>query len=84
MDARFEVYMFFNLLIVVPSISLNQSLNQNCRCFGPGSCPSKRVTWCRELIDEESEQFLMHGFIDPDPERPWLAQRMALRIPYSA
>ncbi|KAL6287832.1 hypothetical protein ACE6H2_012222 [Prunus campanulata] len=54
------------------------------RCFGPGSCPSKRVTWARELLDEEAVQFLQHGFIDPDPERPWLAQRMALRIPYSA
>ncbi|KAF5190104.1 Pectinesterase [Thalictrum thalictroides] len=54
------------------------------RCFGPGSCPSKRVTWARELVDEEAEQFLMHYFIDPDPERPWLAQRMALRIPFSA
>lgn len=54
------------------------------RCFGPGSCPSKRVTWARELVDEEAEQFLMHSFIDPDVERPWLAQRMALRIPYSA
>lgn len=54
------------------------------RCFGPGSCPSKRVTWSRELIDEEADQFLMHCFIDPDPERPWLCQRMALSIPYSA
>ncbi|KAJ6364989.1 hypothetical protein OIU76_029880 [Salix suchowensis] len=54
------------------------------RCFGPGSCPSKRVTWSRELIDEEAEQFLMHCFIDPDPERPWLCKRMALSIPYSA
>lgn len=35
-------------------------------------------------MDKEAEQFLMHGFIDPEPKRPWLAQRMALRIPYSA
>ncbi|KAI4366693.1 hypothetical protein MLD38_022539 [Melastoma candidum] len=54
------------------------------RCFGPGSCPEKRVTWARELMDEEAEQFLMHCFIDPDPERPWLVQMMAVRIPYSA
>ncbi|XVF14315.1 hypothetical protein REPUB_Repub09cG0048600 [Reevesia pubescens] len=54
------------------------------RCYGPGCCESKRVTWARELLDEEAEQFLMHGFIDPGPDRPWLAQRMALRIPYSA
>ncbi|TYG52295.1 hypothetical protein ES288_D09G015100v1 [Gossypium darwinii] len=54
------------------------------RCFGPGCCQSKRVTWCRELLEEEAEEFLMHGFIDPDPNRPWLAQRMALKIPYSA
>ncbi|WVZ06011.1 hypothetical protein V8G54_019357 [Vigna mungo] len=54
------------------------------RCFGPGCCPSKRVTWCRELVDEEAMQFVTHPFIDPEPEKPWLAQRMALRIPYSA
>ncbi|XVF58317.1 hypothetical protein PTKIN_Ptkin07bG0056300 [Pterospermum kingtungense] len=51
------------------------------RCYGPVCCQSKRVTWARELLDEEAEQFLMHEFIDPDPNRPWLAQRMALRIP---
>lgn len=55
-----------------------------CRCFGPGCCQSKRVTWSRELLEEEAEEFLMHGFIDPDQNRPWLAQRMALKIPYSA
>ncbi|PWA61924.1 pectin methylesterase 31 [Artemisia annua] len=54
------------------------------RCFGPGSCPEKRVTWARELMEDEAEQFLVHAFIDPNPERPWLAQRMALRIPFSA
>lgn len=54
------------------------------RCFGPGSCPSKRVTWCRELIDEEAEEFVAHSFIDPDRQRPWLAPRMAIRVPYSA
>ncbi|KAM7279654.1 hypothetical protein ACFE04_006788 [Oxalis oulophora] len=54
------------------------------RCFGPGCCPSRRVEWARELLDEEVDQFLMHDFIDPDSERPWLAQRMALKIPYSA
>lgn len=54
------------------------------RCYGHGCCPSKRVAWARELINEEAEQFLSHRFIDPDANRPWLAQRMALRIPYSA
>ncbi|WJX65643.1 Pectinesterase 31 [Trifolium repens] len=54
------------------------------RCFGPGFVPSKRVRWARVLKDKEAEQFLMHSFIDPEPQRPWLAQRMALRIPYSA
>ncbi|KAM0006905.1 putative pectinesterase [Helianthus debilis subsp. tardiflorus] len=54
------------------------------KCFGPGSCVDKRVTWARELVDEEADQFLMHSFIDPNSERPWLAQRMALRVPYSA
>ncbi|KAI3813947.1 hypothetical protein L1987_18682 [Smallanthus sonchifolius] len=56
----------------------------NLICFGPGSCPDKRVTWARELIDEEADQFLMHSFIDPNSERPWLSQRMALRVPFSA
>ncbi|KHN13203.1 Pectinesterase 31 [Glycine soja] len=54
------------------------------RCFGPGWCPSQRVKWARELQAEAAEQFLMHSFIDPESERPWLAQRMALKIPYSA
>ncbi|KAL6009065.1 Pectinesterase 31 [Asimina triloba] len=54
------------------------------RCSGPGCFPSERVAWCRELVDEEAEQFLMHYFIDPDSERPWLAQRMALKVPLSA
>ncbi|KAG0475740.1 hypothetical protein HPP92_015426 [Vanilla planifolia] len=54
------------------------------RCSGPGSRLSNRVTWSRELLDEEAEQFLMHSFIDPDPERPWLAQKMAVKIPFSA
>lgn len=54
------------------------------RCFGSGSSHSNRVTWCRELIDEECDQFLAHSFIDADPERPWLLQRMAIKIPLSA
>ncbi|CAL0317186.1 unnamed protein product [Lupinus luteus] len=54
------------------------------RCYGPGWCPSKRVGWARELVDKEAEQFIMHRFIDPEPQRPWLAQKMAFRIPYSA
>lgn len=35
-------------------------------------------------MNEEVEEFILHGFIDPDPERPWLAQRMGVMIPYSA
>ncbi|XP_020100954.1 pectinesterase 31 [Ananas comosus] len=54
------------------------------RCSGPGYRPANRVTWARELLDEEAEQFLAHSFIDPDPDRPWLAQRMAIKIPHSA
>ncbi|KAL8471627.1 hypothetical protein ACS0TY_029036 [Phlomoides rotata] len=54
------------------------------KCSGPGSCSSKRVTWARELMDEEVEQFLAPTFIDPDPQRPWLVHRMAASIPYSA
>lgn len=66
----------------------DESESGGCRCFGPGSCNSptntERVAWARELIDEEAEQFVSHGFIDPDHDRPWLAQRMALKIPYTA
>jgi pectinesterase len=40
--------------------------------------------WCRELLDEEAEDFLSHSFVDPNPERPWLLQRMAIKIPASA
>ncbi|CAL5191175.1 unnamed protein product [Lathyrus oleraceus] len=54
------------------------------RCFGPGCCPTDRVGWCRELIDEEAEHFILHPFIDPEPDRSWLCQRMGLKIPYSA
>ncbi|RZC72279.1 hypothetical protein C5167_035674 [Papaver somniferum] len=54
------------------------------RCFGPGCCPSKRVNWARELMKEEAQQFLMHQFVDPSWEKPWMAQRMGLKIPYSA
>ncbi|KAL9233749.1 hypothetical protein vseg_008705 [Gypsophila vaccaria] len=54
------------------------------RCFGSGSCPAKRAGWARELIDEEADQFLMHSFVDPDQQRPWLAPRMGIRLPYSA
>ncbi|CAA7395019.1 unnamed protein product [Spirodela intermedia] len=54
-----------------------------CRCSGPGSCQNERVPWCRELDEEEAEQLLMHTFIDPDNENPWLAQRMSTKIPLS-
>jgi pectinesterase len=36
------------------------------------------------LLDVEAEQFLAHTFIDPDADRPWLLQMMAIRIPASA
>ncbi|XP_058747390.1 pectinesterase 31-like [Vicia villosa] len=54
------------------------------RCFGLGFVPSKRVKWAKMLKDKEVDQFLMHSFIDPEPQKPWLAQKMAFRIPYSA
>ncbi|KAJ4767558.1 Pectinesterase [Rhynchospora pubera] len=54
------------------------------RCFGPGCAVSNRVMWCRELVDEEVEQFLSHSFIDPNAEQSWLLQRMAIKIPASA
>ncbi|KAF2554442.1 hypothetical protein F2Q68_00016060, partial [Brassica cretica] len=54
------------------------------RCFGPGSCSSGRVTWSRELMDEEAGHFLHHSFVDPDQDRPWLCLRMGVKTPYSA
>ncbi|KAL4197931.1 hypothetical protein AMTRI_Chr04g190720 [Amborella trichopoda] len=54
------------------------------RCSGPGSNPTKRVSWSRELMDEEVTQFVMHQFIDPDPERSWLSQKMSMKLPISA
>ncbi|VAH17156.1 unnamed protein product [Triticum turgidum subsp. durum] len=53
-------------------------------CSGPGSRSSSRVSWCRELLDLEAEQFLTHSFVDPDLDRPWLLQMMAIKIPASA
>ncbi|RRT82136.1 hypothetical protein B296_00020660 [Ensete ventricosum] len=55
-----------------------------CRCSGPGCCLTNRATWSRELLDEEAEQFISHLFVDPDLSWPWLAQKMAIRIPHSA
>ncbi|KAL0792606.1 hypothetical protein Bca101_063983 [Brassica carinata] len=54
------------------------------RCFGPGSCSAGRVTWSRELMDEEAGHFLHHSFVDPDQDRPWLCLRMGVKTPYSA
>ncbi|CAN6283173.1 unnamed protein product [Urochloa humidicola] len=53
------------------------------RCSGPGSCSSDRVAWCKQLPDDEAEQFLSHTFIDPDHDKPWLRQMMATRVPTS-
>uniref|UniRef100_A0A2C9WCH7 Pectinesterase n=1 Tax=Manihot esculenta TaxID=3983 RepID=A0A2C9WCH7_MANES len=54
------------------------------RCYGPGYDKSKRVAWCKELPDEQAEEFLRHAFIDPNPESPWLAQKLAHKTPVSA
>ncbi|WVZ58940.1 hypothetical protein U9M48_009155 [Paspalum notatum var. saurae] len=54
------------------------------KCSGPGSQSSNRVTWCRQLPDAEAEQFLAHTFIDPEHDKPWLLQMMAIRTPASA
>ncbi|CAH8384955.1 unnamed protein product [Eruca vesicaria subsp. sativa] len=54
------------------------------KCFGPGSCLSERVTWSRELKDDEVENFLDHSFVDPDEDRPWLCPRTGGRTPCSA
>ncbi|KAE8699681.1 Pectinesterase 31 [Hibiscus syriacus] len=54
------------------------------RCFGPGAHRNERVAWSKELNNEEAEVFLVHKFIDTDPEHSWLAQRMGHRIPVNA
>ncbi|GKC68611.1 hypothetical protein Tco_1101209 [Tanacetum coccineum] len=46
------------------------------------SCLEKCVTWAREVMEDEAEQFLLHTSIDMNPEGPWLAQRMGLQIPF--
>nr|GEV67229.1 hypothetical protein [Tanacetum cinerariifolium] len=46
----------------------------------------ERVTWARELMKDEAEQFLLHAFIDPNPEGHlnttnvfvWCVNRLAL------
>ncbi|KAF3326361.1 pectinesterase 31 isoform X1 [Carex littledalei] len=57
------------------------------RCFGPGCsacCGKNRVTWCRELPDEEAEQFLSLSFLDSNPKEPWLIQQATNKILTSA
>ncbi|KAJ4877827.1 Pectinesterase 31 [Raphanus sativus] len=54
------------------------------KCFGPGSCLSERVTWSRELMDEEAGHFLHYCFVDTDQDRPWLCPRTGGRTPCSA
>lgn len=54
------------------------------RCSGPGSDPCKRVSWSRQLMDDEALQFISHCFIDPDQQKPWLMKTMSMKIPVSA
>ncbi|CAN6479277.1 unnamed protein product [Victoria cruziana] len=54
------------------------------RCSGAGSSRPKRVPWARELVDDEATQFLAHSFIDPDPQRSWLLNKITMKIPLSA
>uniref|UniRef100_A0A0C9S8D0 Pectinesterase n=1 Tax=Wollemia nobilis TaxID=56998 RepID=A0A0C9S8D0_9CONI len=54
------------------------------RCSGPGSDPSKRVDWTRQLMDDEAIQFVTHYFIDPDQYNPWLESKMSIKLPLSA
>ncbi|XP_039068586.1 pectinesterase 31-like [Hibiscus syriacus] len=53
-------------------------------CFGPGSHRNERVAWSKELNDQEAEEFLVHKFIDTDPEKSWLCQKMGHRVPVNA
>ncbi|KAL8144447.1 hypothetical protein V2J09_017479 [Rumex salicifolius] len=68
----------------------DESENKNTACFyqyrctGPGSSTSNRVSWCKELKDDEARPYLAHVFIDSSPQEPWLLQKMAIRIPSSA
>ncbi|GLJ51089.1 hypothetical protein SUGI_1087580 [Cryptomeria japonica] len=54
------------------------------RCSGPGSDPSKRVHWARQLMDDEAAQFVAHYFVDPDQQRPWLKNKLSIKLPFSA
>lgn len=54
------------------------------RCSGPGSNPCKRVSWARQLMDDEAVQFISQSFIDPDQQKPWLMNNMSVKIPLSA
>jgi len=54
------------------------------RCSGPGSNPCKRVSWARQLMDDEALQFVTHYFIDPDQQKPWLTNTISMKIPLSA
>ncbi|GMI67030.1 A. THALIANA PECTIN METHYLESTERASE 31, pectin methylesterase 31 [Hibiscus trionum] len=54
------------------------------KCFGPGAHRNERVAWSKELNDQEAEEFLVHKFIDTDPNNSWLAQKMGHRVPVNA
>nr|QIR83187.1 pectin methylesterase 29 [Cunninghamia lanceolata] len=54
------------------------------RCSGPGSDPSKRADWARQLMDDEAAYFVAHCFVDPDQQRPWLSSKLSVKMPLSA
>ncbi|XP_031492636.1 pectinesterase 31 isoform X1 [Nymphaea colorata] len=54
------------------------------RCLGVGSSRLQRVPWARELVDDEATQFLAHNFIDPNPQKSWLLNKITMKIPLSA
>lgn len=54
------------------------------RCFGPGSDCSGRVKWGRQLNDGEIEQYVTQSFIDPNPDKAWLAHDLPIKLPLSA
>ena len=50
------------------------------RCSGPGSNQSKRVSWAKQLRDDDIKQLLSWRFIDP--QQSWLGNAGVQQVPF--
>lgn len=50
------------------------------RCYGPGSGTSKRVTWAKQMKDEEIGQFISLSFVDVQSN--WLSTAKIAEVPF--